>query len=81
MQFKYVFDVVEDVGIGVIKNSAKAVWGIGETIIGATIKDDELLENGKKRVGETIIPLATEAFRIFTGQDNGDNNEEEEGNG
>lgn len=80
MWFKYVFDAVEDVGIGVIKNSAKAVWGVGETIVGATIKDDELLEKGMKRVRETIIPLASGAFRIFTGKDNGDNTEEEEGN-
>lgn len=82
MQFKYVFDVVEDVGIGVIKNSAKAVWGIGETIVGATIKDDELLNRGMKKVGTAIIGIFTTL--LFKDpkdpEDNGDNNEEEEGN-
>lgn len=44
------FKIIDDLGLGVIKNTSKVIWGAGETVIGFVTEDSELLEKGTKKV-------------------------------
>lgn len=78
--FKFVgvvSDFVGDVGLGVIKHSAKIVWGGGEAIVGFATNDEELIAKGLKDAGTAAAGLGmTLVSRNINGSDSEGGSEE-----
>lgn len=55
-------ELIGEVGFRVVKNSAKVVYGGGQTILGVVSEDEELIAQGIKNVGTGGLGLTIGAF-------------------
>jgi hypothetical protein len=65
-------ELLGDVGLGVIKNSGRLLYGTGQALVGVVSEDDELIEQGVKNLGSGAMGLSFHAARQFIAGDSGE---------
>lgn len=75
--FKFGADFIGDVGFGIIKNSAKMIYGGGEAIVGMVTEDNELVESGVKKLGGGAVGLGSVVIKKAINGDESENENED----
>ena len=67
-------EILGDLGWGIIKNSGRAIYGGGQTVLGMVSEDEELIESGVRNLGKGAVGLT---FGFVNKSLNGDSSEDE----
>lgn len=65
-------ELLGDVGLGVIKNSGRLLYGAGQTVVGVVSEDEEAISQGVKNLSCGAMGLSFHAAKKFVTGDGGE---------